>query len=477
MIFSPESVAAWQQGIVTDLGRLLPECVLVGAIVVMLLLRMLTPSIHSGRLAVLFALTAAGIWLFPVIGYAPSPEPGSAFTGLLDLSEFSYKLRGMLLGFLVGLTLLTQLSGLPDQEDAADFFVLVFGLILGLMFMTTASHFLTIFLSVEMASLPGYALAGFLKGRRTAGEAAMKYVLYGAAASGVMLYGMSLITVTTATLTPTGFDDRMPTLALMGWVCVGVGLLFKLGLVPLHLWLPDVLDGSSAEVGAILSTASKIGAFGLVVRVLGGVPRPEEVQMVLLIIAMLTMTWGNLAAYRQTQLKRLFAYSSIAHAGTMALVLAIPNPQTAILTYLVAYLLMNLGAFATISLIRNATGDESEAALTGLFQRSPALAIGFALCVFSLLGLPPLAGFFGKFVVFQELYFASQTGSQNLRNLMLLALAVGVLNTVLSAGYYLRLLRIAFLDNPTTDAVIPSSLYTLMLGLGLLALGLFGNFL
>jgi NADH-quinone oxidoreductase subunit N len=478
MIFTPDSVAGLQLSILEDLRRLAPEVVLIGSIVTLLFFRMLSPTFHLGLLALAGAMTACAAWLAPHVGLWPPPDSGPAFTGLLHLDALSTFLRGLLVGFLLLFVILTRLTSLPDSEDAADFYTLVFGLILGLMLMTTANHFLTIFLGIEMASLPGYALAGFLKGRRNAGEAAMKYVLYGAAASGVMLYGMSLLAVSFSTMSPSGMGMVTSPLALMGWACIGIGLLFKLGAVPLHFWLPDVLEGSCAEVGAVLSTASKIGAFGLVARVISTMPTHDALRWLLIGIATLTMTWGNLAAYRQTNLKRLFAYSTIAHAGTLFLAIATLRPGLGLMMYLLAYAVMNLGVFATISLVRNATGSENLDALRGLFQRSPSLAIGFALCVFSLLGLPPLAGFLGKFMVFQDVYFTGLSLQQTGHPLGLVyfaLLGIAVLNTVLGAGYYLKLLKLAFLEPADGVPPIPASRFVLLLGLALIVLGILGD--
>jgi NADH-quinone oxidoreductase subunit N len=341
-----------------------------------------------------------------------------------------------------------------------------------MMVMVSANHLLMIFLGMEMASLPSYALAGFLKGRRRGSEAALKYVVYGAASSGVALYGISLLTAQfgtgdlprvaagyAAVLQGGGFT---PALAA-GTLLFLVGLGFKLAAVPFHWWLPDVFEGAAAEVGAFLSVASKAAAVGLTARFLltlqGAADDfdptilPRTVGVGVLVAAAVTATLGNLAALAQTNLKRLLGYSTVAHAGYMMMALATftRTGAAAVLFYLAAYLLMNLGAFAVVAIIRNRTGAETIDACRGLLGRSPALTVGLAAFLLSLLGIPPLAGFAGKFQVFAAVYEAgrdySRLGQPDLGTAFYVLLGVGVVNTVLSAGYYLRVLRSASLDD------------------------------
>jgi NADH-quinone oxidoreductase subunit N len=347
------------------------------------------------------------------------------FTGLLVYDGFTVLIRAVLLLFALLFVLFTLLSGIPDREDAPDFYSLVLGGTLGMCLMASANHLLMIFLAVEMASVPSYVLAGILKGRRQSSEAALKYVVYGAGAAGVMLYGVSLLAgVLGSCHLPTmaaELAERLSTdtlgeramVLVLGGLMVGVGLAFKLSAFPFHFWCPDVFEGAAAEINAFLSVSSKAAALALLVRVVVGfgyVP-PESTQpppatvaaaaaqdgyfavaddaaaaapasrdaqmqalgparsfMLLLVavIAAVTCTFGNLAAYGQTNIKRLMAYSTIAHAGYMmmpvaaALALASQNTTAAesalaaIPFYIGVYLFMNLGAFAIIAFLRAA---------------------------------------------------------------------------------------------------------------------------
>jgi len=278
MNFTPESVSALQTTILLDLRRFAPELVLVATIPLLLFLRMtLKPNrVHLGTIALSGAMAALLGFLAPLLGMLwPAPDDGPAFAGLLIVDPFGQFLRGLLLAFLPLAVVLTRLTHYPDAEDAADFTVLLFGATLGLLVMTSANHLLSVVLGIEMASLPGYVLAGFRKGQRRAAEGSMKYVLFGAAAAAVMIYGVSLIAAAygtgslpllTVKLTAEANAGTLSPLAVVGGLFVLVGLLFKLGAVPFHLWLPDVFEGASAEVGALLAVASKIAAAGLSMR-------------------------------------------------------------------------------------------------------------------------------------------------------------------------------------------------------------------
>jgi NADH-quinone oxidoreductase subunit N len=338
-----------------------------------------------------------------------------------------------------------------------------------MMLMSSASHLLMVYIAVEMASLPSYALAGFLKGRRLSSEAALKYVVYGGAASGVMLYGISLL----AGRFGTGYlpevassfalamqQPKLDAILLVGLLMVLVGLAFKLSAVPFHFWCPDVFEGAAAEVAAFLSVASKGAAIALTGRFTlalvgalpGDVATPEQWKTVALYVgpaiaffAAITATFGNLAAYSQTNLKRLLAYSTIAHAGYMMMPLATLTREglDASLFYLIAYLFMNLGAFAIVAFIRNKTGTEDLSGYGGMIYRAPLLTAAMSIFLLSLVGLPPLMGYMAKFQIFAVLW----NSYQQFNNVgLLVLLVVGLLNTVVSLFYYVRVLKVMILD-------------------------------
>src|SRR5262249_42119634 len=270
----------------------------------------------------------------PVVGNPTSPRE-MTFSGLIIVDHFTIALRILLLSFTLLVTWLSVLSGIPDEEDSADFYTLLLGGTLGMMLMASANHLLMVFIAVEMASLPCYALAGFLKGRRPSSGASLKYVVYGGGASGIMLYGISLLSgrfgtgylpnlavcVQNQMGTGAGTLAGMDTIVLLGIVFILAGLGFKLSAVPFHFWAPDVFEGAAAEVGAFLSVASKAAALALTGRLLLALATNidhvpiDAVQATLgpaiAFFAAITATFGNLAAYPQTNLKRLLAYSTI----------------------------------------------------------------------------------------------------------------------------------------------------------------------
>src|SRR5262245_34469968 len=368
---------------------------------------------------------------------------------------------------------------MPDGEDSADYSTLLVGGTLSMMLMASANHLLMVFIAVEMASVPSYALAGFLKGRRRASEAALKYVVYGASASGVMLYGISLL----AAQYGTGYLPALrgvfdwsggpgaaePVVAAVGILLVGAGLGFKLAAVPFHFWCPDVFEGAAAEVAAFLSVASKGAAVALLARftLLLAHPSPGRFEDWLAVaqylipglafFAALTTTFGNLAAYLQSNLKRLLAYSTIAHAGYMMMGLAVLNKEgaSAVLFYLVAYLFMNLGAFAVVAIIRNQTGSEDLSSYRGLAYRSPLMAVLLSIFLLSLLGMPPLAGFAAKFQILGAIIDAGKaygsSGQAALSYTMYFLVGALVINTVLSAVYYIKVMKVMILDKTVEE--------------------------
>jgi NADH-quinone oxidoreductase subunit N len=503
MFVTPNLLQSLQADLLRDCLAFLPELILCGAIVVLLLLRLFKSldRVHLGGVALVFSLAgvvaALAQWhnwglespagavdhltavatISPVTVAALTQGAGPAvdiFTGLLVYDNFTIFLRMFLLGFAALVIWLSLLTGIPDREDSADFYSLLLGATLGMSLMASANHLLMVYLGVEMASLPSYALAGFLKGRRASSEAALKYVVYGGGASGVMLYGISLLAgkfgtaylpqlaaAYTTTLSSGGGADLV---LLLGTLFILIGVGFKLAAVPFHFWCPDVFEGASAEVAGFLSVASKGAAVALLARVVlvlaGTHPDPHVTRYlvpVLAFFAALTATFGNLAAFGQTNLKRLLAYSTIAHAGYMMMGLATlrADGAEAVLIYLVAYLFMNQGAFAVVAMLRNRTGSEDLNDFRGLIRRAPWLVITLAVCLVSLLGVPPLAGFIAKFQIFQVLYLAGQDYSQGpnpgLGTVLYALLVIGGLNSVLSLFYYVKVLRVMILDKPLDE--------------------------
>lgn len=526
MFLDPRSLDLLRNELVTDLFRFLPELLLCAGIVVLLFLRLFSflNRYHLGNLAFLFtALALLAAWDQWTLSNWDQPNPteeivpAELFTSMLAYDSLGVFMRLFLLGFTAFTIVLSLLTGLPDTEDSADFYVLLLGATLGMCLMATANHLLMVYIGVEMASLPSYALAGFLKGRRQSSEAALKYVVYGGGASGIMLYGISLLAgrfgsgsipavaygMLTTAAHPSGLAyDLIPALGLL-FLLVGLG--FKLAAVPFHFWCPDVFEGASAEVAGFLSVASKGAALALLARIclsVGGVATVFDFRWndisttgIYLIPALaffsgLTATFGNLAAYRQNNLKRLLAYSTIAHAGymMMGITALTASGASAVLFYLIIYFFMNLGAFAVVAFIRNLTGSEDLRDYRGLILRAPLLVITLGVFLLSLLGIPPLGGFVAKFQILRVLFDAGRTNmliSPMLGYSLYALVVVAGLNTALSAFYYLRVLKIMVLERPVDlpDGMEPTPLrlplgastYAAVLALLVIVTGIFFN--
>lgn len=475
----------------TSLGHFCPELILCGTIVALLFVRLL--SIDRWLTPSWVALMGAFVaFAFAAIDFMDLKGPGGdvvqeIFTGLLIYDRFTAFFRIFLLLFLVLVVTLTILSGLPDIEDGPDFYTLLFGSTIGMMIMASSNHLLILFLGVEMTSVPSYVMVGFLKGRKLSSEASFKYVVYGAGTSGIMLYGISLLAGLLGTGNLSMMAERLDLLTSTGpgivsgsavaviLLMVMVGLAFKLSVFPFHFWCPDAFEGASAEVAGFLSVASKAGAFALLVRFAlsfssgeAGALQPTFMYVGLGVglVAAATATYGNLAAYQQTNVKRLLAYSTIAHAGYMlmgvaAMVVLMNSPDGAtvdatsnatlalegLLYYLAVYLFMNLGAFAVVAFIRNSIYSEEIEDYAGLASVTPILCVCMLICMFSLIGMPPFGGFMGKLIIFASLFEAGRV-----HWLMWLILVAGGLNTVFSLYYYIRVLKVMFLDPRPADA-------------------------
>jgi NADH-quinone oxidoreductase subunit N len=408
------------------------------------------------------------------------------FSRLIVYDRLTIFTRMFLLAFTALIIWLTLLTGIPDREDSADFHCLLLGSIVGMSLMASANHLLMVYIGIEMASLPSYALAGFLKGRRQSSEAALKYVVYGGGAAGVMLYGISLLAGKFGTaylpdvaaayvsaLNPAAGTMAFDPVLILATLFILIGVAFKLAAVPFHFWCPDVFEGASAEVAGFLSVASKGAALAMLARIVlvlggfdplvGAVDNADWNGIVRFLVpaiaffAALTATFGNLAAYLQTNLKRLLAYSTIAHAGYMMMGLAVLNRDgaAAVLFYLIAYLLMNLGAFAIVAFLRNQTGSEDLNNFRGLVRRSPWMVVLLSIFLLSLLGIPPLAGFAAKFQIFGVLWKQCQSyytqGEVGLSATLFVLLVIGGINTVFSAVYYLKVMKVMILEVRAED--------------------------
>jgi len=496
-----------------QLWRVSPELALVGTIVAVLIV-----ALFAGRnpyttaaitlLGVLAALLLAGgvgadVFSRPQAGLAPAAAPPmliadnfavffrlflllflALVTGLWVIGEARRRqARGLECGFSggpggLGETALRRRSA----PNTTEFFTLLLGSALGMILMVSTLNLLMIILAIELASLPSYAIAGFNKHDRRSSEASLKYVVFGAVTAAIMLYGVSLLygyygTLDVPTIAAQIADragESAAGRAVLGvgvfGLCVGIG--FKIAAVPFHFWCPDVFEGAPIEVTTWLSVSSKAAGLGLFLRLVSALMAPvtaDQIEAIwgplavaIGIFASLTCTIGNFAAYRQDNVKRLLAYSSIAHAGYMLMAGAIllpaaelpagqPNPaMSALAVYVFTYLFMNLGAFGATAIVSWQTGSESLSAFADLGRRAPWVAVPMAVCLFSLVGLPPLGGFVAKW----WLLYALGEGAGRQPWLWGLVIVL-VLNTLFSLYYYIRVVVAMFLRGAARSAGEP----------------------
>ena len=377
---------------------------------------------------------------------------------------------------------------LLDREvmNKSEYYVLALFATLGMMVMISANNFVTVYLGIELLSLSLYAMVAMNRESVTATEAAMKYFVLGALASGMLLYGMSMIYGATGTLEITGIAERLygggvnKTVLTFGLVFLISGLAFKLGVVPFHMWIPDVYHGAPTSVTLFIGSAPKLAAFAIVMRLLvnGMITMAQDWQAMLVILSVLSMAIGNLAAIAQTNLKRMLAYSAISHMGFMLLGITTGvvsgdarfalNAYSSAMFYVVAYVIMSAGTFGMILLMARA-GFEADNIedFKGLNKRNPWFAGVMLMLMFSMAGIPFFIGFFAKFSVLQAVVAAGY---------IWLAI-IAVLFSLIGAFYYLRVVKVMYFDQPTDDTLLTAGLDMRILisanGLAVALLGIF----
>jgi NADH-quinone oxidoreductase subunit N len=430
-------------------------------------------------------LTVGALAVLGVAAAALARQPADAqvlFNGMIANDAFASFFKWLFLGAGVLTVLVASLGKDFPPARVGEFYALLMAVVLGMFMMASATDLLMIYLSIELVSMVSYVLAGFKKGDRKAAEGSLKYVIYGGVASGVMLFGMSYLYGLTGTTNVLQLGARIqaihaagPALAatkialVVAIVFVTAGFGYKVAAVPWHMWCPDVYEGAPTPFTAFLSVGPKAAGFALALRffhsalsgpgsdgipgfatAIGGIPWPAVVG----VIAAVTMTLGNLTALGQTNVKRLLAYSSIAHAGYTLMGLSAVSGRgiQAVMIYMLIYLVMNVGAFVVVIMVAEATGSESILDYKGLARRHPVAAVTFAIFLFSLTGLPPFAGFTGKWFLFYAV-FERISGPGGAWYGMLAM--VGALNTAVSLYYYVRIVRAMFIDPPYVEDPAP----------------------
>jgi NADH-quinone oxidoreductase subunit N len=447
-----------------------PEILLLVMACVIALVDLGVKTPMRGATHLLTMLTLAVLAVFLGV-YASSGDTVVAFGGMVVSDPMGNWLKCFAtIALMATLVYGRQYASQRDMLRGGELFTLSLFALLGMYVMISGSNFLVIYLGLELLTLSSYALVALRRDDLKATEAAMKYFVLGALASGFLLYGLSMVYGATGSL---DLAEVMRAIAggeatlkgsqqvlILGLVFVVSGLAFKLGAVPFHMWVPDVYEGAPTVVALLIGGAPKLAAFAIVIRLLveGLMPLAFDWQQMLAVLAVLSLLVGNLAAIAQTNLKRMLAYSTISHMGFLLLGLLAgvvqgdssnaANAYGSSMFYVVTYVLTTLGTFGVILLLSR-SGFESDniADLAGLNQRSPLYAGVMAICMFSLAGVPPLVGFYAKLAVLQALLASSQP--------VYIGLAVfAVLMSLIGAFYYLRVVKVMYFDAPTQTAAI-----------------------
>jgi len=477
--------------LLNDLSLFQPEL----ALTTTLLAAIVVDLIFRRHGMVTAAVALAGLVVSGALVLAQSGVQASIFNNMLAVDPLAYyfKLVILLSAILITVFSLHSAELNTPGRKVGEYYALLVGLSLGLVLMAGASNLLMMYLALELSSISSYILSGYTREAPDSSEASLKYVIFGALSSGLMVYGISILYGLTGSLDIYTINTVLPQVAAKGGsagfallisaLLILVGFGYKISAVPFHFWAPDVYEGAPITITAFLSVASKAAGFAMLLRFLkvtfidtsagaavggwGILPAVDWVSLIA-VLAVLTMTIGNLIAVWQNNLKRLLAYSSIAHAGYMLMgVVVLSNDGvSAILLYFLIYLFMNLGAFYVVMVVADRTGSEDIEDYKGLGSRTPFLAVALAIFLISLTGLPPTAGFIGKLYLFAALIN---------HGWMWLAI-VGALNSVIALYYYVRVIRNMFLraDGQRGGTIIAGRLQVLTVLVLLVPTLLFG---
>jgi NADH-quinone oxidoreductase subunit N len=438
-----------------DWHAIAPELILVIGINVVLFIDLNIAETKKWMIATLTGVIFLAAFI-PVVtlGLELDGVPREMFDGRYVIDEYALVLKALflLVGYVVVLMSQNELE--EGGYYQGEFYVLMLCSVLGMVMMASARDLISIFVALELLSIPAYMMAAWRKRSSVSNEAGVKYYLLGVFASAIMLFGMSYLYGTTATtkLTEIGAaltDGELLGLEVVGVVFVIVGFAFKVSAVPFHNWAPDTYEGAPTPVTAFLSVASKAAGFvALMTLIFVAFPSASDVYGPLIwVMAALTMTVGNVLALRQTNIVRMLAYSSVSQGGFILMPLAYagdPNAGgaalNAVVVYLLVYALMNLGAFAVVIAVSRKTNSGEISSFGGLFSYAPGMAVALTVFMASLAGIPPLGGWFAKFNAFKAVLDASTSSAYVLA-------CIAAVNTVISAAYYFRVLRTVWVDD------------------------------
>ena len=436
-----------------DYHALAPELALTIGVIATLLTDLFSSEVQKIRVAYVASASLLAS-LFFVLTLTINGRDRGLFSGAFMVDNFSLLMKAIFL--LTGYVVLLMSINYLEEGDyhQGEYSLLLLSSVLGMMIMASARELITIFVALELLSIPAYLLAGWRKRDEKGNEAMVKYYLLGVLSSALMLYGMSFIygltgsTLLTEINTSLSNLDHGKELAAAGVFLILLGFAFTVSAVPFHFWAPDTYEGAPTPITAFLSVASKAAGFvAFISLIYVGFPSQAEAwRPVFWVLAALTMTVGNIVALRQTNIVRMLAFSSVAQAGFMLIPFAVADKAPresfeSIIIYLAIYAAMNLGAFCVVIVVSRRTHSGEISSFNGLFRSAPALAVSMAFFVFSLAGIPPFGGWFAKFTVFRAAVSAG--GGMSIA----LAIIAGV-NSVIALAYYASVAKAMFMEEP-----------------------------
>jgi NADH-quinone oxidoreductase subunit N len=458
-----------------SISLFLPELILTVLILFVIIYDLFLDKSKSGKTGWVLCL---GLLVVSFSIWKQENVTTTLFTDAVALDPFASFFKQIIILATILVSIVSLYSNELSKYRKGELFALLGIITFGLFLMVSAVDLIVLYISIEIVSIMSFVLAGYLKENTFSNEASLKYVLYGALSSGIMLFGLSYIFGLTGSTNYfqiqnaiAGLDKSANTALLLSTIMILAGFGYKISAVPFHFWTPDVYQGAPTTVTAYLSIAPKAGAFAMMIRFFnqvladGGSLSGLDVLSVanipwaniLSLLAILTMTLGNVVALQQDNIKRMLAYSSVAHAGYMLLAMPVMSSESiyAIMIYLVMYLFMNLGAFFIVILVKNKTGGETFDDYKGLGWEMPTVGICMTIFMVSLTGLPPTAGFVGKFYIFASLI----KGGSSFYWLVF----AGAINSVVSLYYYLKVVKVMFLDGDKKDVILQPDLPMFMM--------------
>ena len=440
----------------SSLSYYIPELIIISAILLIIILDIIPSTKPYTFNLALASIIASAFFLCQNYG-----ESHSLFMGMIALDPFSHYFKYIFLFATFSIILISRFDRQLDKKYASEYNCLLLIVLLGLFLMSSSVNLLMIYLSIELVSIPSYILAGMLKNDKESNEASLKYVIFGSLASGLMLFGLSILYGITGSTDISGISSALqiiefPLTIYFPLILILAGFGYKISMVPFHFWTPDVYEGAPTPITAFLSVAPKAAGFAILIRIfytmftVGGISEGAVTlnginwPALIAVASAITMTLGNLLAIQQKDVKRLLAYSSISHVGfmLMAFVFISPEAVRAIMLYLFIYLFMNLSAFYMAIFASNKLNAHVIDDWKGMGRINPILSAFMVLSLLSLTGLPPTAGFVGKVYVFAELFKHQQ---------FYWLAVVAILNSVVSLYYYFSIVKAMYLDEVETS--------------------------